>query len=287
MPKTVFKMRHFKHFKRWPRLSDDVSKLDSLVHYIMQHAIENGNNPRWGLMADKFAARAEVDRILGPGHLVPLLGHWDNPEDIDFDTLPKSFILKTNNGCGTNIFVHDKDKADRQDIVNKLKKALSFPYPELTGQLHYSLIPPMVIAERIMVQDGNHKSLTDYKIHCVNGIPRILYVYTDRDEVNHFNYNIKPYTPHWQLIPEWKTPDDVADHPVAPDKPQWLDEMMEFARRLSAGEEYVRVDFYHTGGKILFGEMTYTPDTAYNNCFIPYQPAMKYLLNKIVEERNS
>lgn len=285
MPYVVWKARFFKHFHRIPRLKGDISEFKTLGQYVVNHGLANRANPRWGVMADKYAVRAEVDRILGPGHLIPLLGRWENPEDIDFDTLPQSFILKTNNGCGTNIFVHDKNAIDRQEIIRRLKKSLKFPYPELTGQLHYAMIKPCVVAEEIIVQDGGHKSLTDYKIHCVNGEPVTFYVFTDRDEVNHFDFTLKAYTADWREMPPGCDPADVAGNPEAADKPEWFDEMLDMARKLSAGEEYVRVDFYQTQGKILFGEMTFTPDTMLHQCYAPYQKAMRYVLDRIRADR--
>lgn len=287
MPYTVLKTRYFKHFHHWPRLKGDIARFDNFVQYVMRNGLDNRDNVRWATLADKFAVRNEVERVIGAEHLVPLLGAWENPEDIDFDALPDSFILKTNNGCGTNIFVHDKAKANRNEIIAKLKKDLAFPYPQLTGQLHYALIKPMVIAERIMVQDGGHKSLTDYKIHCVNGRPYTLYVFTDRDETNHFDFNMKAYTASWREMPPGTSPADVENNPEAPNRPDWLDDMLEMASKLSQGEEYVRVDFYRTEGKILFGEMTLTPDTGFHPCYAPYRKAMKYLLDKIIEQRQN
>ena len=284
-PYMVQKARYFRHFRSFPRLKIPVGKMDELYVYIVQHGIQNRDNKTWGLMADKYAVRKEIDRILGPGHLVPLLGAWENPEDIDFDSLPKSFVLKTNNGCGTNIFVHDKNEINRDSLVAKFKKDLTFPYPELTGQPHYRLIKPMVIAEALMDQGKGEKSLRDYKIHCVNGEPVTLYIFSNRDEVNHFDFNMKAYTADWRELPHHATPDDVKDNPEAPDKPAWLDDMLDMARKLSANEEYVRVDFYCIDGKIYFGEMTYTPDTRFHQCYSPYQEAMHYILEMIKAQR--
>lgn len=285
MPYTVQKARYFKHFHKWPNLKQPVGEMPDFGHYVASRTVENRANRRWGLMADKYAVRQEIDRILGPGHLIPLLGVWERGEDIDFDALPDSFILKTNNGCGTNIFVHDKKSIDREDIVRRLNHDLRYPYPQLTGQLHYSLIPPRIVAEEIMLQDGEAKSLTDYKIHCVNGEPITMYVFSDRDEVDHFKFTMKAYTADWRALPPSKTPDDVRADAEAPGRPEWLDEMLDMARKLSVGEEYVRIDFYHTDGKILFGEMTFSPDTIFHSCYAPYQPAMKYLLAKIAAAR--
>lgn len=285
MPYVVNKVRIFKHTRKWPRLKRPIEEMSALNHYIIQHSLENRSNPRWGVMADKYAVRQEVDRLLGPGYLIPLLGHWENPRDIDFDSLPKSFILKTNNGCGTNIFVHNKEAINRDEIIKTLEKSMAFPYSELSGQLHYAMIPPCVVAEEIIVQDGGHKSLTDYKIHCVNGEPITLYVFTDRDEVNHFDFTMKAYTADWKTIMPGQTPADVEDRLPAPNRPEWLDDMLDIARKLSKGEEYVRVDLYHTNGKFYFGEMTFTPDTAFHPVYHPYQNAMRYLLDLIKKQR--
>lgn len=280
-PAGVIKARYFRKYKKWPKIKRPLSEQESLWFYIVNRELENRNNQRWAIMSDKYGAREEVDKILGPGHLIPLLGHWDNPEDIDFDSLPKSFIFKTNNGCGTNIFVHDKDKADRSAIIRQLRKSLDFPYAELTGQLHYANIKPCVVAEDILIQDGGRKSLTDYKIHCVNGEPVTLYVFKDRDEDNHFDFNMQGYTTNWRAIKPNVSPSEVINGPEAPGRPDFLEDLLDAARKLAAGEEYVRVDLYYTHGNVYFGEMTYTPDTKFHRAYADYQPAMEYVLDRI------
>ncbi|MEX0634078.1 hypothetical protein M8494_27405 [Serratia ureilytica] len=42
-------------------------------------------------------------------------------------------------------------------------------------------------------------------------------------------------------------------------KPEGYDELFEYASRLSAPFEFVRVDFYISKGQIIFGELTFTP----------------------------
>lgn len=285
-PKTIVRLRYFKNTRKPLRLGGDFTKIPNLGTYVFRSAIHNKGNRRWALMADKYAVRAEVARIIGEEHLIPLLGRWERPEDIDFDSLRGGYVLKTNNGCGTNFVVKGGQEIDRQAVVRSLRKSLDFPYAELSGQLHYSHIPPCIIAEKLMVQGGGHISLTDYKIHCVNGEPYVMYVYNDRDEVHHFKYDLKPYTLRWQLIPPDTAVEEVgADTPVAPDKPACLEEMLRMAARLSQGEEYVRVDFYIIDGNIYFGEMTYTPDTLFNPRFDHYQSVMNGILARIADGR--
>lgn len=282
-PSTVWRLRHFKHFHNMLKLNTSFKDIPDLWTYVVRASIKNGNNARWSLMADKYAVREEVAKLIGKQYLIPILGHWERPEEIDFNNLPEQFILKTNNGCGTNIFVHDKSKLDRGAIVAQLKKDLAFPYPELTGQLHYALIKPCVIAEQLMDQPGA-TSLTDYKIHCVNGEPRIIYRFSERGEIDHFKFKLNAYTPQWQQIGHYQSPEEVTDNAPDLDKPECLEELLALARKLSAGEEYVRVDFYIIDNHIYFGEMTYTPDVGAHHAFVPYMKVMDYILQQIKNE---
>lgn len=282
-PSIVWRARHFKHFHRRLKLHTDFQSIPDLWTYVVRAAIKNVGNRRWALMADKYAVREEISRTCGAQYLIPMVGWWERPADIDFDALPNQFILKTNNGCGTNIFVHDKAKIDRKAIVKELNKALTFPYPELTGQLHYSLIRPCVIAEKLMIQPDS-TSLTDYKIHCVNGEPTAIFRFSERDEVNHFSFRLNAYTPLWQQIGHYRDPAEVRANAPDTDRPECLEEMLMLARKLSEGEEYVRVDFYIIDNHIYFGEMTYTPDVGAHPSFKPYMKVMDHILNVIKKE---
>ena len=39
--------------------------------------------------------------------------------------------------------------------------------------------------------------------------------------------------------------------------------MLEIARKLSEGSDYVRVDLYNVGGRVVFGELTNYPHAGY------------------------
>lgn len=252
--------------------------------YVYRAELANRNNPTWARLADKYAVRSYIEQTIGSRYLIPLLGEWENPGDIDFDALEAPFVLKTNNGCGTNIFVHDKSTLDRKGAVESLRKTLTFPYPELTAQHHYALIPPRVIAEKLMVEKGSSHSLTDYKIHCVNGEPVRIYVFKDRDEISHFDFKVMAFDKEWKEYPEAIT-ESFRTAPGAIGRPEQLQELLECARRLSADEEYVRVDFYIIDGQIYFGELTFTPDTAAHAAY-PVD-GMNPILDRIKADRRA
>lgn len=78
--------------------------------------------PEYTTMVDKYKVREFVAEKIGEEYLVPLLGVWDSPDEIDFDALPNEFVLKCNHDNGV-IICRDKSKLD----IEKTKKRISFP----------------------------------------------------------------------------------------------------------------------------------------------------------------
>ena len=56
--------------------------------------------PEYTQMVDKAAVKDYVAKILGKEYIIPTLGIWNKPEDIDFESLPNRFVLKTTHGGG-------------------------------------------------------------------------------------------------------------------------------------------------------------------------------------------
>lgn len=282
-PKLIIQLRSLKALHRFVSLSGPIESVPHMWSYVFRAALANGNNPQWAMKADKFGVREFVAQRIGEQYLIPLLGQWKDAADIDFNELPEQFILKTNNGCATNIFVHSKAELNKPRIIKELNKALKFPYPELTAQHHYGLIPPRIIAEKLMVEPG-HESLTDYKIHCVNGKPVRIYVYRDRDEKKHFNYRLMAFDADWNEHPEAiNEPFRIA--PGSIKRPLQLEEMLQCASLLSQDEEYARIDFYLINDQVYFGEITLTPDTASNQAFL--LKGMNPILAQIKADRSA
>ena len=65
------------------------------LHWLMLHY----RNPEMTRLADKYGVRPFVAARAG-GHLLnDLYGLWNDPADIAFDLLPKSFVLKVTSCC--------------------------------------------------------------------------------------------------------------------------------------------------------------------------------------------
>jgi hypothetical protein len=219
----------------------------------------NSDTSLWIQLADKYAVRDYVEKICEEKLLNELYGVYQSTDEIDYDRLPNSFVLKTTNGCASNIFVKDKSKIDISLTKILLEKWLKYPYGELTGQMFYAKIKPQIIAERLLYPPSPSDSLIDYKFYCINGEPYYILVISDR-VVNSHKYKLMRYDLNWKDHPEYCA---KGLELKLYDKPKSLDTMIEYAKRLSNPFPFVRVDFYeinnHGEATPIFGEMTFTP----------------------------
>ncbi len=215
----------------------------------------------WTMCADKYEVRRYVTDKCGSDILPVLYGVWEKAEDIDFDKLPMRFVLKTNNGCGTNIIVRDKNQLNKESAVKKLRQWLKLHFGAFTAEPHYYHIPPKVIAEEFL-EDKRHPNepLRDYKFMCFNGVPTFVQVMTNRKEGSH-DVNRTFLDMQWNDMGKdlFAKAQRELYSKVKIDCPESFEKMKEIASKLSAGIPYVRVDLYDVDGQPKFGEMTFTP----------------------------
>ncbi len=212
---------------------------------------------QWTRLADKVEVRDFVSERCGSDLLTKLYGVYERAEDIDFDAFPDSFVVKTNNGCASNYIVRSKETADLEGIRAGLAKWLSFPYGELTGQLHYSRIKPRILAEELLYQaDAPEETLTDYKFYCFDGDVRYCYVVMDRVFDQRHTHKRMMYDAQWNELPGVFDAGAALGHAL---KPSAFGDMVEAAEKLSRGIPFVRVDLYEIDGSVKFSEMTFMP----------------------------
>jgi hypothetical protein len=199
-----------------------------------------------------------VEEKCGKAALNELYGLYERPEDINYNDLPDTFVIKTTNGCANNILVQDKSLLNIQATQKLLDRWLKFPFGELTGELHYCRIKPQLIIEKFLRQESSPgSSLIDYKFYAFGGIPKYILVVSDR-EFNTHEYKRMMYDLDWNAHPEFFIK-GVSLKPV--DKPVSLCKMIEYVKSLSEPFPFVRVDFYEVNRIPIFGEMTFTPGT--------------------------
>lgn len=209
------------------------------------------NNPLITKCADKYKVREYVKECDCEEILNDLIGVYNKAEEINWDKLPPKFALKCNHGAGYNIICTDKNELDKEQTIKKLNKWMKEDYSKIAAELQYKDIPRKIIIEKYL-EMGEKKLPTDYKIYCFNGKAKVILVMNDRDtKVTREFYNEK-----WERI---HLRDYEGSPKVETKKPENLNEMINYAERLSKPFEFVRVDFYDINGKVVFGELTFTP----------------------------
>lgn len=221
-------------------------------------------NPKYTMMVDKYLVRDYIKDQLGEEYLIPLLGVWDAPDDIDFDALPDRFVLKCNHNSGKGMYIcKDKSKIDVEKVKAELRAGLAEDYFLRTREWPYKDVPRKIIAEQYM-EDEKTAELRDYKFFCFDGEVKAVFIATDRqtpgEEVkfDFFDENGNRL-PFRQGHPNAKT---------LPDQPDCFDDMKLFAAKLSKGIPHVRIDFYEVNGRVYFGEMTFFHFSG----FVPFEP---------------
>lgn len=201
--------------------------------------------------ADKYAVRQYVKDCGCEKILNELIGVYDSVDEIEWDMLPRQFALKCNHGCGYNIICTDKTAMDKTVAFDKINKWLKEDYYLENAEVNYQYIKRKIICEKyIETKAGVFPN--DYKIYCFNGEPKLILVCYERN----IKVKLAFLDLDWNVLDIGKTP---VENVEKIEKPDTLDQMIEYSKKLSKGFPYVRVDFYDVDGKVVFGEMTFTP----------------------------
>lgn len=212
--------------------------------------------PEYTNYADKYAVRKHIAEIIGEEYLIPLLGVYDNVEDIDWPALPDQFVLKCTHGSSFNIICTDKTKLDIEASKKKLNKWMKQNFFWYGREWVYKDIKPRIICEKYM-SDETGTDLKDYKIFCFHGEPKFIQVHCNRFA----NHKQSLYDTQWNFInASIGYPADPKDEMKKPEK---LGEMLELSRVLAKKFYHIRIDFYYSGGRVYFGEMTFYDTSGY------------------------
>ena len=198
---------------------------------------------------DKLVVRDYVTKKGLENILLEHFGVWSRPEDIEFEKLPKKFVLKSNNGCGHHIICRDKDSLDTSRAIKEMHLAIMSGVNHV--EPHYHFITPRVYAEELIeTKDGNLP--VDYKFTCIGGELMDIFVATERAVSTRYCTLDKD----WKPLPYTKQ----AYLPTRmPDTPEHLSEMIDVAKILSKDFGFVRVDLYEYRGQPYISELTFFP----------------------------
>lgn len=212
--------------------------------------------------ADKYEVRDYIKSKGLEGILNKLYAVYINVDEINLDSLPQRFIMKTTNGSGTNIICKDKSQFKLDNVKKSLNDWMDRDNYSVGREWSYKDCIPKIIVEEYLVDERNpFDGINDYKFICFNG--KTKYIVLDVDRYTEHKRNI--YDTDWNFI------DVITDYPNFGDsvsRPDGLDEMLRVANLLAKDFPFVRVDLYWVNGKVYFGELTFYPWTGYVK-FVP------------------
>ena len=114
---------------------------------------------------------------------------------------------------------------------------------------------PRIIVEEYM-EESTQKELRDYKFFCINGIPKMVLVCSNRYKKLKKTY----FDIEWNKLDITEGNCDIEKNLKKPIK---FEEMKELAKKLAKDIKFLRIDFYEVNGRIYFGEMTFYPQAGY------------------------
>ena len=221
----------------------------------------NYYNPIEAQCIDKYEFKKYIKNILGDGYTVPLIGVYNDVDEIDFSMLPQQFVIKTTtNGSASGVqVVKDKSKLNIDALKFKFNNLLQewnkVYYVALCKG--YEPIKPRLIIENFIEDIALTDS--DYKIFCFHGKAKLFYI------ANNFALNRKHdcqkvsyYDIHGKRLPI--TYDGYGQNNMQSlEINERVEEMIQISEKIAKDFPFVRVDFFNTKDKLYLAELTFTP----------------------------
>ena len=193
-----------------------------------------------GHLSDKYLVRGYVEEKIGAEYLIPLLGSWENFDDIDFEFLPEKFILKCNHAPNFELVV-EKKSLDVRNLREKFNAWLQIDYgAQFNFEFQYSAVRRKILAEKFI--DGE---VASYKFFCFNGEP----LYCLHENI-FFDMDFD--------AAEFEKPADIP-------KPKNFFLLKKLAKKLCGDFIFVSVNFKLIDGEIFFDALDFSPEAGYKN----------------------
>lgn len=219
--------------------------------------------PELTTLVDKVAVKEYISNVIGSEYVIPMYGAWDSVDDIDWDNLPKTFVLKTNHDSSGVVICKDKEQFDKKKAAKYLKKRITHDNYSLTREWPYKHIRRKILCEKYMEDETGQ--LKDYKFFCFDGAPKYMFIASDRigKEETKFDYFDMDFN-RLNLRQSHPNSNGSIEKPVS------FELMKQLAEKLSQGLPHVRVDFYQVNGRVYFGEIT----LFHYSGFTPFYPSV-------------
>lgn len=221
------------------------------------------HNDFYTSLVDKYEVKDIVSHKIGEQYVVHTYGVWNSFDEIDFDKLPESFVLKCTHDSGGLYICKKKSELNPDEARTVITASLKNNYYKMGREWPYKNVKPRIIAEEYM-EDDQTKELRDYKFFVFDGKVRALFIATERQvegedtKFDFFDENGR----HLDIKHGHK------NAAITPELPRNFELMKELASKLAEGIPHVRVDFYEVNGRVYFGELTFY----HHGGFVPFEP---------------
>ncbi|WP_415973900.1 ATP-grasp fold amidoligase family protein [Rhodococcus sp. 077-4] len=223
--------------------------------------------------ADKAAVREYVTSVVGQGFLPTAHGVFDSPTELASAALPDEFVVKPTHGSGAVVVVSHAAKneaglpepgaswcythvrpehVDRQRLVDIADHWVAQLYGQGPNrEWAYGLVPRRILVEELLTgADGDVAD--DYKLFVFHG--RCEFVQVDSGRFGRRTQDF--YRRPWEWLPLSGGPPHASPPKAEPER---LTDMIGIAEKLGAETDFVRVDLYAVGERIVVGELTSYP----------------------------
>ena len=235
--------------RRLPRLGVPV-----LFNELVQHRKLFDRDPRLPLLSDKLTVKPWVVDRLGADWVIPTL--WKGRELPSEPVWPTPFVVKSSHGCNQRAFVRG-DGENWQAIRRRTSQWTSGTYGRWLDEWAYRELTPGLLVEPFIGQ--NDALPIDYKFFVFAGRVEFIQVHLEREHAHRWIQ----FDRNWRRVSAPTADDDPA-------RPPKLDQMIVAAETLGQDFDFVRVDLYAVGSRLLFGEMTFYPGSGLD----PFAPAL-------------
>ncbi len=197
-------------------------------------------------LADKLSFRAEVERILGPEFLIPLLQQSDSAQGLQPQ---EGAVYKASHGCGWNQF-----KLQR----SWMQRWLCSDYYWVSREWTYRGLRPRAFAEQELLgltHPDWPSDLTDFKVFVHRGKAKLIQLNLQRQTSHRTAY----YSPDWKRL---KMALNFMAWPETLPQPKGIENLVQAAETLAQAHAevlFLRIDGYLLDGKVFLGEATLHP----------------------------
>ena len=273
--------RNYVLTRKFGCLINDKEAIDNLFFYFMKYKMDMANpktlneklqwlklydrNPLYITLVDKHSVKNYVSELIGEEYVIPTIGLYNEFDEIDFKSMPKSFVIKCTHDSGSIVICRDKNTFDIKSAKKYINKKIKRNYYWVAREWPYKNVKPKILIEKY-IEDSNGE-LLDYKFYCFNGKPFVVLVCVDR-QIGKTKYYF--FDRNWELKRFNKNGMEAPKN-FAIKKPKNIDKMFSLSEKLatSTNAPFVRIDLYSIGDKIYFGEFTFYPNAGFDTNRLP------------------